>query len=163
MKNLSTTVAVYDDISAAEADWEAIETAAQDGRVELADAALVVRNENGVNVVKRQSHHGWGKGAVAGAVIGILFPPALLSSAVVGATSGGVIARLNRSLDRSDIKDLGEVMDSGERVLVVLTSQETAAAAADLLSGATRSVTKESSTAEDVMEALSAEGEAPTT
>jgi uncharacterized membrane protein len=161
MKNLSTTVAVYDDMNAAEADWAAIETASQDGRVELADAALIVNNENGVNIVKRQSHHGWGKGVVAGAVVGILFPPAILSSAVVGATAGGVIARLNRSLDRSDIKELGEVMDSGERVLVVLTSEDTAAAAAELLTGATRSVTKASSTAEEVREAL--DSESPTT
>jgi uncharacterized membrane protein len=162
MKNLSTTVAVYDDVTAAHADWDAIETASKDGSVELADIALVVRNENGVNAVRRQSHHGWGKGTVAGAVVGILFPPAILSSAVVGAAAGGVIARLNRSLDRGDIKELGEVMDSGELVLVVLTSEGTASAAVDLLQGATRSVTKASSTAEEVMEALSAAGEPST-
>jgi uncharacterized membrane protein len=159
MKDLSTTVAVYGDIGAAEADWEAIETASKDGRVDLADAALVVRNENGVHAVKRHSHHGWGKGTVAGAVIGVVFPPAIISSTVVGATAGGVIARLNRSLDRADIEDLGAVMGAGERVLVVITSQDTATAAAGLLSGAERSVTKASSTAEEVMEALSAEAD----
>jgi uncharacterized membrane protein len=157
MKHLSTTVAVYDDVDAAHADWDTIETASKEGSVDLADIALVVRNENGVNAIKRQSHHGWGKGTVAGAVVGILFPPAILSSAVVGAAAGGVIARLNRSLDRSDIMELGEVMDSGELVLVFVTSQDTAAVAVDLLQGAKRSVTKESSTAEEVMEALSAE------
>jgi uncharacterized membrane protein len=150
-------VAVYDDIADAENDWAAIEAAAQGGSIDLADAALVVNNENGVNVVKRQEHHGWGKGAVAGAVVGILFPPAILGSSVVGAAGGGVIARLNRSLDRGDIKDLGEVMDAGEIVLVVLTSEDTATAATDVLSGAKKSVTRASSTAEEVREALSAE------
>jgi hypothetical protein len=115
-----------------------------------------------VHAVKRHSHHGWGKGTVAGAVIGIVFPPAIISSTVVGATAGGVIARLNRSLDRSDIEDLGAVMGAGERVLVVITSQDTASVATDLLGGATRSVTKASSTAEEVMEAMSAEGDSAT-
>ena len=105
----------------------------------------------------------WRKGRnasvrIAGAVVGILFPPALLSSSIVGAAGGGVIARLNRSLDRGDIKDLGEVMDAGEIVLVLITSEATAQAATDLLSGAKRSVTKASSTAEEVREAMGAEG-----
>jgi len=158
MKNLSTTVAVYDDIADAEKDWDAIEAAAAGGSVELADAALVVNNENGVNAVKRQSHHGWGKGAAAGAVVGILFPPAILGSSIVGAAGGGVMARLNRSLDRGDIKDLGEVMDAGEIVLVLITSEDTGQAAVDVLTGAKKSVTKASSTAEEVREAMGAEG-----
>jgi uncharacterized membrane protein len=155
MRNLSTTVAVYDDLGAARADWDSIETASQDGRIDLADAALVAHDAETITTVERQSHHGWGKGAVAGAVVGILFPPALVGSTIVGATGGGVIARMNRSLDRGDIKDLGDVMDSGEIALVVLTSQDTADVAAGLLTGAKRSLTRASSTAEDVMAAMS--------
>jgi uncharacterized membrane protein len=154
MKNLSTTVAVYDEMPAAEADWAAIEENADTGVIDLADAALVTRDDAGVVPVKRQSHKGWGKGAVAGAVVGILFPPSLLGGAIVGAAGGGVVARLNRSLDRDDIKDLGDVMDSGSIALIVLTSQDTAAAVPGLLSGAKKTLTKDSSTAEDVMAAL---------
>src|SRR3954469_10046537 len=128
MKNLCTTVAVYKDLATAQTDWEAIETAAQDGSVDLADAALVTRDADDTTTVDRHSHHGWGKGAVAGAVVGVLFPPTLIAGAAVGAAGGGVLAWLNRSLDRGDVKDLGEVMDSGTIALVVLTSQETAAA-----------------------------------
>src|ERR1700759_3999055 len=120
MKDLSTTVAVYDDMAAAETDWAAIEAASKDGGIDLADAALVKRDGEGTTTVARQSHHGWGKGAVAGAVVGLLFPPSLLAGATVGAAGGGVLARMNRSLDRGDIKDLGEVIDSGTIALVVL-------------------------------------------
>jgi uncharacterized membrane protein len=154
MKHLSTTVAVYDDLGQAEADLSTIETKADNGVIDLADVALVTNDADGVNAVKRQSHHGWGKGAVAGAVVGVLFPPAILGSAAVGAAGGGLIARMNRSLDRGDIKELGEVMDSGTISLVVLTSQDTAAAVEGLLAGATRSLTKSSSTAEEVMAEL---------
>jgi len=156
MKNLSTTVAVYDDVSTAEVDYAAIEAEAAAGNIDLADAALVTNDGEGTTAMKRQSHHGWGKGAVAGAVVGLLFPPTLLAGAVVGGAGGGLIARMNRSFDRGDIKDLGEVMDAGQVALVVITSQATADAASDLLKGAKKKATKESSTAEDVMSALSA-------
>src|SRR4051794_11243391 len=155
MKNLSTTVAVYDDMTAVDADWSKVEAESESGAVDLADAAVVTRDADGTTAVKRQSHHGWGKGAVTGAVVGILFPPSLLAGAAVGAAGGGLLARMNRSLDRGDIKDMGDVMDSSSIALVVISSQETAEAASALLTGATKKLTKESSTAEDVMSALS--------
>src|SRR3954471_10212142 len=154
MRNLTTTVAVYDGMSPAETDWDSVEEAAVNGVIDLADAALVTRGDDGLETVNRHSHHGWGKGAVAGAVVGILFPPTLIAGAAVGAAGGGVLARLNRSLDRGDVKDLGEVMDSGTIALVVLTSQETAAALPPLLAGSTKHLSRDSSTAEDVMAAL---------
>ena len=157
MKNMSTTVAVYDDLGSAETDWGQLETAAKDGRIDLADAALVTRDDEGATTVERHSHHGWGKGAVAGAVVGILFPPSLLAGATVGAAGGAVVARLNRALDRGDIKDLGEVMDSGTIALVVLTTQDTAQAATEVLAGAKKSLTKESAVADEVMTELASQ------
>jgi uncharacterized membrane protein len=158
MRNLSTTVAVYPDETTARGDWARLETAAEAGQINLADAALVRRTPDGdLERIERQSHRGWGKGAVAGAVVGLLFPPALVGSAVVGGVGGAVIARMNRSLDRGDLKDLGDVMDSGEITLVAVTSEETAAGLSEVLANATRSVTRSSAPAEDVREALDAE------
>jgi len=123
MNALSTTIAVYPDRPTAEQDWAALEAAAKS--IDLADAALVVRDENGqLTSTHRQSHHGWGKGAVAGAVVGLLFPPSILAGAVVGGLGGGLIARLSRGLDRNDIKELGEVMDRGEVAIVTVTTQD---------------------------------------
>jgi uncharacterized membrane protein len=158
MKNLSTTIAVYPDLPTAEADWIDLEAAAQAHTIDLADAALIQHAATGETVtVRRQTHHGWGKGAVAGAVVGVLFPPSLVGAAAVGAGGGAVVARLNRSLDRGDIKDLGEVMDSGEIALVALTQTEQAGALEGLLDGATKRLTRSSSTAEEVQEALNAD------
>jgi uncharacterized membrane protein len=155
MKNLSTTMATYDDEAPAEKDWAAVESASRAGSIEIADAALVKRGGDGaVTTIHRQSHHGWGKGAVAGAVIGILFPPTILAGAVAGGAAGGIIARLNRNLDRGDIKDLGEVMDSGEVAMVVVTDESSAATLSELLEGATKTLSRRSSTAEDLQEAL---------
>jgi uncharacterized membrane protein len=64
-------------------------------------------------------HGGWG-GAAAGAVIGILFPPSIIGSALVGAAVGGVGGHLWRGLSRSDVKELGELIDDGEAALLVV-------------------------------------------
>jgi uncharacterized membrane protein len=158
MRNLSTTIAVYPDLPTAEKDWTSVESAAKSDAIDLGDAALVQRGSDGSAVtVERHSHNGWGKGLVAGAVVGLLFPPAIIVGAATGGVSGGVIARLNRSLDRGDIKDLGEVMDSGEIAMVVLTTKDSVGALDGLLTGATNKITKASSTAEEIQEALDAE------
>jgi uncharacterized membrane protein len=154
MRNLSTTVAVYDQMPAAEADWDVIEENATNGVLDLADAALVTRDDEGIVPIKRQAHEGWAKGAVAGAIIGLLFPPSILGSALVGAGAGGLLARLNRSLDRGDLNDMGRVMDEGTVAIVVVTSEETSDAVPRLLRRAKKQVTKQSSTAEDLMAAM---------
>ena len=92
MKNLSTTIASYPDEASAEKDWAAVEGAASAGSIDLADAALVTKAPDGtVSSVNRQSHHGWGKGAVAGAVVSVVFPPSIVVGAVAGGVSGGIV------------------------------------------------------------------------
>ena len=158
MRNLSTTIGVYPDLATAQADWAGLEAAAHAGSLDLADAALVERGADAAfQTTHRQSHHGWGKGAVAGAVVGLLFPPALVAGAVAGGVGGEVVARLNRSLDRGDLKDLGEAMDSGETAIVALTGEQSAEKLTSLLGGATMTITKASCTAEEVRAALDAD------
>jgi uncharacterized membrane protein len=121
MAELDTTVAVYGLASEADGDWAALEQAAESGQIELADAALV-ENRNGEAVIlQRQSHHGWGKGAVAGAVIGVLFPPSLIGAAAVGAGGGALVAGMTRALGRGKVKDLGETLDTGEFAILVVS------------------------------------------
>jgi uncharacterized membrane protein len=158
-KNLSTTVAVYTDQRLAEKDWDAIEVSAKSGGVDLADAALVRRNLDGsIETLRRQSHHGWGKGAIAGAMVGLIFPPSLIGSAVIGAAGGGLVGRLSRKVDRGDIKDLGDVMDEGDVDMVVINDSDSVKTLVDLLEGATKTLSKDSATAEEVREALNESG-----
>ena len=154
-KNLSTTVGVYTDQRLAEQDWDAIEASAKSGGIDLADAVLVRRNLDGnITTLRRQSHHGWGKGAIAGAMVGLIFPPSLIGSAVVGAAGGGIVAKLSRKVKRDDIKDLGDAMDEGDVDLLVITDSGSVKALVDLMEGATKTLSKDSATAEEVREAL---------
>ena len=87
------------------------------------DAAVITKDDKGkVHVNKDEMatrHAGWG-GAAAGAVVGILFPPAIIGSALVGGAIGGISGHLWRGISRSDVKELGELIDEGEAALLVV-------------------------------------------
>jgi len=155
MDDLTTTIATYHDGLAAQQDWDRVEIAAEDGSIDLADAALVRRNQDGeVYAVHRQSHHGWGKGAVAGAFVGLIFPASLIGTAVIGAGGGSLVARLNRSFGRGDIKDLGEVMDEGEVILVVVSADASTDAVRKLIEGADKVLSRPSGEADEMRAAI---------
>ena len=64
-------------------------------------------------------HGAWG-GAAVGALVGILFPPSIIATAVVGAAVGGVGGHLWRGMSRSDVKEFGELIDDGQAALVIV-------------------------------------------
>jgi uncharacterized membrane protein len=61
----------------------------------------------------------WG-GAAVGALVGILFPPSIIGSAVLGAAVGGVGGHLWHGMSRSDVKEFGELIDQGQAALVIV-------------------------------------------
>jgi len=50
--------------------------------------------------------------------VGILFPPALIGEAVVIGAAGGLIGHFWKGMSRADVKELGELLDSGQAALV---------------------------------------------
>jgi uncharacterized membrane protein len=108
---------------AARSDYDVVKDLHAVGAVGSYDAAVVTKDASGkVHVNKDEMatrHGGWG-GAAAGAVVGILFPPAILASAAVGGAIGGVSGHLWRGMSRSDVKELGDVIDAGEAALLIV-------------------------------------------
>ncbi len=114
--------AVYDDVADAEADYEGLLELHAAGLVGTFDSA-VIENEDGkvhVHKTEKPTQHGAWSGIAVGALVGILFPPAIIGSAAVGGVAGGVIGHLWKGMSRSDLKDLGEALDDGEAALVVI-------------------------------------------
>ena len=114
--------AVYDNHTDAEADYVGVVDLHAAGLVGTYDAA-VIEKENGrvhVHKTEKPTQHGAWTGIAVGAVAGILFPPSILGSAVVGGAAGGVIGHLHRGMSRGDLKDLGEALDDGEAALIVV-------------------------------------------
>ena len=116
-------IGTYADEAAARDDYAIVKDLHAEDVVGTYDAAVITKDASGkVHVNKDEMatrHGGWG-GAAAGAVIGILFPPAIIGSAVVGGAIGGIGGPLWRGLSRSDVKELGELIDSGEAALMVI-------------------------------------------
>jgi uncharacterized membrane protein len=116
-------IGTYPSEAAAQGDYAVVKDLHTIGAVGTYDAAVVTKDESGkvhVNKDEMATRHGaWG-GAAAGALVGILFPPALIGSAVVGATVGGVSGHLWRGMSRADVKEFGELIDAGQAALVIV-------------------------------------------
>jgi uncharacterized membrane protein len=116
-------VGTYPGQAQARDDYQVVRDLHSAGAVGTYDAAVVTKDNRGkVHVSKDEMatrHGAWG-GAAAGAAIGILFPPAVIGTALVGAAVGGVSGHLWRGMSRADVKELGEVLDDGQAALVVV-------------------------------------------
>ena len=116
-------VAAYDDEADARADYEVLKELHAAGAIGTYDAALITKDDEGkVHVHKREkpTQHGAWTGAGVGALLGILFPPSILGSAVVAGAAGGLMGHLWHGMSRSDMKDLGEALDDGDAALVIV-------------------------------------------
>jgi uncharacterized membrane protein len=116
-------IGTYPSESAARADYDIVKDLHSVDAIGTYDAAVVTKDDDGkVHVNKDEMatrHGGWG-GAAAGAVVGLLFPPAIIGSALVGGAIGGISGHLWRGISRSDVKELGELIDEGEAALLVV-------------------------------------------
>jgi uncharacterized membrane protein len=116
-------IGTYPSEAAAREDYAVIKDLHAVDAVGTYDAAVVTKDAGGkvhVNKDEMATRHGaWG-GAAVGAVVGILFPPAIIGTAIVGAAVGGVSGHLWRGISRSDVKEFGEVIDAGQAALIIV-------------------------------------------
>jgi uncharacterized membrane protein len=115
--------AAYASAADARLDYEVLLDAHAVGLVGTYDAAVIERSADGkVHVHKREkpTQHGAWTGAAVGALVGAVFPPAIIGSAVVGAAAGGTIGHFRKGMSRSELKEIGELLDGGEAALIVI-------------------------------------------
>jgi len=116
-------IGTYPNEGTARADYDIVKDLFVAEDIGTYDAAVITKDDTGkVHVAKDEmaTRHGAWNGAAVGAVVGILFPPALIATAVVGAAIGGVSSHLWRGLSRADVKELGEIVDDGQAALLVV-------------------------------------------
>jgi uncharacterized membrane protein len=115
--------AVYADRADADADYDMLLDAHAANLVGSYDVALMYKDDEGkVHVSKHEkpTQHGAWTGAAVGALVGIVFPPAVIGSAVVGAAAGGGIGHALGGMSRKDAKELGAQLDDGQAALIVI-------------------------------------------
>ena len=129
----------YDRQSDAIADFDAVRKLYTDlGIADTYDAAVLTRAPDGkVQIVKRveePTRHGAAIGLTVGLAVGVivsLFPPlgialgaGLLEGGLFGALAGAITGHVARGMRRSDLKELGELLDNGNSGLVVVAATD---------------------------------------
>jgi uncharacterized membrane protein len=114
----------YDDVDDAKADLKELKELHREHLVGTYDAAVLTKNENGkvkiVDKTEKPTQHGGWAGLAAGAAIGLIFPPSILVSGLVGAGAGALIGHLRGGMSDSDLKEIGGMLDESEAALIVV-------------------------------------------
>jgi uncharacterized membrane protein len=114
----------YDSVEDAKADLEALKELHRQDVVDTYDAAIVTKNEEGkvkiVDKIEKPTQHGGWAGLAVGAALGLIFPPSVLVSGLVGAGAGALIGHLEGGMSRSDLKEIGEMLEESEAALIVV-------------------------------------------
>ena len=116
----------YTSAADAEADYKAVEELHKSDKLGSYDYAVVEKDAEGnVHVHKHEkpTQHGTWWGIAAGAVVGIVFPPAIIPMAAAGGLTGGFVSHLARGFSRKDMHELGDTLDAGAAVLVIIGRQ----------------------------------------
>ena len=117
-------VGEYDSVEDAKADLEDLKELHREHVVGTYDAAVITKNEEGkvkiVDKIEKPTQHGGWAGLAVGAALGLIFPPSILVSGLVGAGAGALIGHLEGGMSRSDLKEVGESLERSEAALIVV-------------------------------------------
>ncbi len=117
-------IALFESPALAERAYDALKELHAAGVIGTYDAAVVSRNPDGkVRIHRREmpGDHGAWSGLAAGAMIGLLFPPALFAAAAgIGTAAGGLAGYLWGGLSRGDLKEMGDAVDEGLPAVVAV-------------------------------------------
>ncbi len=130
-------VGSYDDEDSAIADYDAVHDFYKtSGLIDTYDAAVISKHENGkVKIVKKHEQPtrqgawgGLGIGLVGGAVLAI-FPAVALGAGLLwggaaGAGLGALTGHVVAGMSRSDLKEIGELLDDGQSGLIVIAASD---------------------------------------
>jgi uncharacterized membrane protein len=128
----------YDNEADAISDYDAVRKLYTDlGIIDTYDAAVLTRRPNGkIEIVKRveePTRKGGALGLVVGLAVGAavtLFPAlglglgAVLGGGAIGAGIGAVTGHVAGGMRRSDLKELGELLDNGTSGLLVVAATD---------------------------------------
>ncbi len=120
-------IADFNDTSAAHEAYEALKSL-EDGRHFAIDGVIVVhRDADGKLEVEQATDHSTKKGMkwglVGGAVLGLVFPPSIIGSAVALGAGGAALGKAHQLHDKHGLeKDLSDAVAPGHSGIVALVS-----------------------------------------
>ena len=123
--NLEVFIAAFgseDEAGATLKDFKAMD---RQGTIDLIDAAVVVHRANGkvhFEETADPSAKKWATGgAIAGGLVGLIFPPSIIASAAVGAAGGGIWGKLrDKGFKDEDLRQAGESIPPGTSAIIAI-------------------------------------------
>jgi len=118
-------VAGFDDENQAAVALQDFRAMDREGSIELIDAVVVVRDAEGkVSYEETADPSGkrWAKrGAIAGGLVGLLFPPSIIASAVIGGAGGGLWGKVrDKGFKDDDLKAVGDTLEPGTSAIIAI-------------------------------------------
>ena|SRR5438045_2513418 len=139
-KELEMIAAVYQDEERGKTILDMLEQMHKAHNIDLVDAAMLKKDADGKLTVV-ETHEltpkgGAKRGAIAGAVLAVIFPPSLIASAVVGGAAGAAWGKLrDTGLKSKSIEELGASLEPGKAAVVTLVKPESVDAVEKALQG----------------------------
>jgi len=139
-ENYEVLFAAYPTENGAAEALDALEELQKTKAIDILDAAVLVKDADGNVTVKQRSlpsvKKGLGIGALIGGVIGLVFPPALLASAAVGAGVGAGAAKLVKSaIEDPDLRAAAESLDPGTSAAIAVVDNRWVAQIQEVIAG----------------------------
>jgi uncharacterized membrane protein len=97
----------------------------REGSIDLIDAVVVVHDAGG-KVRFEETADPSGKrlakrGAIAGGLVGLIFPPSIIATAVIGGAGGGVWGKIrDKGFKDEDLKAVGESLEPGTSAIIAI-------------------------------------------
>jgi uncharacterized membrane protein len=118
-------VAAYDAESGARDALRDLQRMENKGTIELLDVALVVHRDDGTVKIEETgdpSSGTWAKrGAIAGGLVGLIFPPSIIASAIVGAAGGGIWGKVrDKGFRDEDLKAIARSLTPGSSAIIAI-------------------------------------------
>ena len=128
--SLEVFMATFGDEQQAAATLEDFRRMDKDGLIDLVDAAAIVRGADSkirFDDPGDQSTKKWAKrGAIAGGLVSVIFPPGILASAALGAAGGGIWGKVrDEGMHHSDLRTVGESLEDGTSAIVAIATPQT--------------------------------------
>lgn len=118
-------IATYATEQGAAAALEAFQAAQRAGAIDLVDGAVIVHAADGKVTTQETadpSGKKWAKrGAIAGGLAGLIFPPSIIVSAAVGGGAGAVWGKIrDKGFKDEDLEEIGEGLPPGSSAIIAI-------------------------------------------
>ncbi len=133
---LEMVVAVFSMEWKAKHALEGVKQLSEDKSIDLVDGAILVKDPQGSLAIRETLEltpkKGAKRGAIAGGVIGVIFPPGILAAAAIGAVAGAAAGHF-RDIGFADdyLERLDEELAAGRIALMIVVDEADASSVVD--------------------------------